>query len=172
MNQIKNFIDFIKKNAMTSNGIIVITASFIILIIGYFIVQSMMPKKGSIIYGLCGSFLEQQMTFPDTIEHTYVEMYRSAVRIYYKNIDAYGQQNFSYIECSFYQDQQKGVQLDNVIFKSPVKDITEKFYDSERKRTFYRVKKDKIKLFNRSKSPAAIMSQDPDLTLPEPKAIF
>ena len=172
MNKIKILIDFIKKNTMTNNGIITISIAFIILVVGYFIVQSIMPKKGNIIYGLCSVFLEQQMTFPDTIEYTYVEMYRSAVRIYYKNIDAYGQQNFSYIECSFSQDPKNGVQLDNAIFKSPVKDITEKFYDTERKRSFYRVKKDKVELFNRSKSPLAIMSQDPDLTLPEPKAMF
>ncbi|MAZ76829.1 MAG: hypothetical protein CMH31_05955 [Micavibrio sp.] len=167
MNKLEDFIKWVK-----SNIIISLSIGVLILIAGYFIVQVIMPKKGNMIYGFCGVFLEQQMTFPDTLEHTYVEMYRSAVRIYYKNIDAYGQQNFSYIECSFVQDPQQGVQLDNVIFKSPVKDITEKFYDEERKRSFYRVKPEKIKLFNRSKSSAVIMSQDPDLTLPEPKAMF
>ena len=167
MNKITNLINWANKNRAVASGIAVV-----ILFVGYFLFQSMMPKKGNVIYGLCGVFLEQQMTFPNTLDHKYVEMYRSAVRIYYKNIDAYGQQNFSYIECSFIQHPQKGVQLDNAIFKSPVKDITEKFYDEERKRSFYRVKPDIIRLFNRSKSPAAIMSQNPDLTLPEPKAMF
>lgn len=167
MDKLTDFIKWIKENTVIAASVFVV-----VLFIGYFLFQVLAPKKGNIIYGLCGVFLEQQMTFPNTLEHTYVEMYRSAVRIYYKNIDAYGQQNFSYVECSFIQHPQHGVQLDNAIFKSPVKDITEKFYDEERKRSFYRVKPEKIKLFNRSKSPMAIMSQDPDLTLPEPKAMF
>ncbi|NQZ13751.1 MAG: hypothetical protein HRT94_02850 [Alphaproteobacteria bacterium] len=165
-------IEQLKAFAATTNGLITLTVGFVVIVGCMFFIQSMMPKKGNIIYGLCGSFLEQQMTFPHTIEHTYVEMYRRAVRIYYKNFDAYGQQNFSYIECSFVQHPQKGVQMDNVIFKSPVKDITEKYYDDERKRSFYRVKLHKIDLFNTSGSPRAIMAGDPDLTLPEPKAMF
>lgn len=172
MNTEKQIIDFIKKNAFTKMGVIVMAAGLFVLLIGFVIFQSMQPKKGNLIYGMCSIFLEQQTTFPDTLEHTYVEMYRRAVRIYYQNIDAYGQYNFSYVECSFNQDPQEGVQLENVIFKSPVKDITEKFYDKERKRSFYRVKKEHIDLFNQSKSPLAIMSTDPEFLLPTPKAMF
>lgn len=168
----KPTIDKFKEYASTTNGVITLAVSFTVVVIIAFMIQSMMPKKGSIIYGLCSVFLEQQMTFPHTVEHTYVEMYRRAVRIYYKNFDAYGQQNFSYVECSFVQDPQKGVQLDNVVFKNPVKDITEKYYDEERKRVFHRVKLDKVDLFNQSASPLVIMSQEPDLTLPDPKAMF
>lgn len=168
----QKIIDFIKKNAFTKEGKIVIAAGVVVLIGGYFIAQSMAPKKGNLIYGLCSTFLEQQMTFPDTLEHTYVEMYRRATRIYYQNVDAYGQHNFSYVECSFVQDPKAGVQLENVIFKNPVKDITEKFYDAERRRSFYRAKKEKIDLFNKSKAPLAIMATDPEFLLPTPKRMF
>ncbi|MEM9469344.1 MAG: hypothetical protein AAF988_04210 [Pseudomonadota bacterium] len=165
---IKQFIDF----ANTTNGLITLVVGFVVVVVAVFMIQSLFPKKGNIIYGLCSTFLEEQMTFPDTIEHTYVEMYRRAVRIYYQNIDAYGQHNFSYLECSFTQHPQFGVQLDEVVFKSPVKDITEKYYNAERKRSFYRVKREKISLFNRSGAARAIMAQDPNLVLPQPKAMF
>jgi hypothetical protein len=168
----KKIIDFIKKNAFTKNGIITIAASCALLVIGFYILQTMAPRKGNILYGLCSVFLEQQMTFPNTIEHTYVERYPRGIRIYYKNMDAYGQQNFSYLECSFVQHPQAGVQLEHVIFKSPIKDITDKFFDAERNLSFYRVKKEKIDLFNRSRSPEAILSLDHEFVAPRPKAMF
>jgi len=172
MADIKKIIDNIQDNAFTPKGLSIMGGGIVFLMIVFFIIGKLNPPKASIIYGLCGAFLEQQMTFPDTLEHTYVEMYRRAVRIYYQNYDAYGQKNFSYIECSFIRDPQKGLQMENVIFKTPMKNVTERYEDKERRRFTYRVKRDVIELFNRSGSIIAIESHDPNLVLPQPKAMF
>jgi len=146
--------------------------AFMGLIIYYF-VQSCAPPKGSINYGICNTFLEQQLTFPSTLDQTFVEEYPPySTRIYYKYVDGYGQTNFSYIQCTFKEDPEKGYIAEDISFKTPVKEITEKFYDKERKRSIYKLKPELLDLFNQSNSPAVIMSQDPDLTQPAPRAMF
>jgi len=59
------------------------------------------PKKGTILYGICSAFLEQMITYPHTIQHTAVEQYPAAVRIYYTQTDAFGQYGLEMIECGF-----------------------------------------------------------------------
>lgn len=155
----------LKKTLLSTKSIVTLVTILVIVFLGVFIFQSCVPKKGSLLYGLCGSFLEQQVTFPQTIRHTSVEQYPKALRIYYTHIDAFGQYQFEMTECTFKQDPQAGVQLDRVFFNY-VKDITSK----ERVRgkgRLYEVKRDVINLFNRSQSARSIMSQDPDLTLPQ-----
>lgn len=158
---------------LLANKRLVAIGSLVILsaIIFYF-VKSCAPPKGTIFYGICNTFLEQQLTFPRTLDQTFVENYQGAVRIYYKFIDGYGQMNFSYIQCAFEQDPEKGLIATDILFKSPVKEITVKFYDKERKRTIYKLKPELLELFNQSNTAAVIMSQEPDLTVPVPKAIF
>lgn len=158
------------KRLNTTSGIISIAVTVLLLGLIFFIVQSCTPKKGTILYGICGSFLEQQLTFPETISHTWVEQYRKAVRIYYSHLDAFGEYQVEMIECAFVQDPQKGVQLESVFFNY-VKEIT----SAERvpgKGRLYKVEQKHIDLFNRSMSPAAILKNNPNLELPPYWAVY
>ncbi len=155
----------IKKQAFETKNIIGFTIIVIIIFGTFTLVQSCAPRKGSLLYGICQGFLEQQVTFPKTLRHTSVEQYPRALRIYFTHIDAFGQYQFEMTECTFKQDPQKGVQLERVFFNQ-IKEIT----DSERvdgKGRLYEVRPEVIDLFNKSKSAQSIMSQDPDLSLPQ-----
>lgn len=166
-NQQKPKINFsnLKEKLTSTKALISGTVGVVLVLLVVMIVQSCTPRKGSIIYGLCGTFLEQQITFPQTLNYTSVEQYPVAVRIYYTYTDTFGQYQFNRIECTFRQDSEKGVQLERVFFDA-VNAITE----TERvkgKGRLYEVKREYIDLFNKSQSAVSILSQNPDLTLPQ-----
>lgn len=154
----------IKNILLGTKGIITMAVVFGLTFIIVLIVQSCTPQNGSLIYGICKGFLEQQIAFPHTLTYTNVEQYPKAVRIYYTHVDSYGQYQFELIECSFVQDPKNGVQLDKVYFNN-IKPVT-KAEQLEGKGRLYGVRKEVIDLFNKSQSASAIMSQDPDLSLP------
>ncbi len=159
-------IDFkkISEKAFGTQGLIVGAGIFIVVFLVIITMQSCQPRTGSIIYGICGAFLEQQVVFPSSIRHNYVEQFPRSIRIYYTHLDSFGQKQIETIECRFRQDPIKGVQMDRIFFSS-FKEITEK----ERlvgQVLPYVVKQDVIDRFNDSLSAKAIVSQEPDLTLP------
>jgi hypothetical protein len=154
-----------KKRLFGTEGLIGGVVVFILLFVVVMIFQSCTPKKGSILYGLCGTFLEQQVPFPMTLKHTSVEQYSKAIRIYFTHIDGFGGYQFEMTECTFRQDSKQGVQIDRVFFNY-VKDVTDKERMAGKGR-LYEVRQDVIDLFNKSQSPLSILSHDPDLTLPQ-----
>lgn len=154
----------IKTYISSTQGLITTTVVVISAFILLTIIQSCTPKKGTILYGICGGFLEQQILFPETIKHTRVEQYRKAVRIYYNHIDGFGEYQLEMIECSFIQDPEKGVQLE-MVFIDSIKEVTEKTRAPGKGR-LYKVQQDYIDKFNNSLSPAAILTNNPNLNLP------
>lgn len=165
LQNLKENLPEIKKKAFGTQGIIISSVIFAFLFLVVIVVQSCTPQKGSILYGMCGAFLEQELTYPETIKHSNVEQYRKAVRIYYTHIDAFGQYQLEMVECSFLQDAEKGVRLESVVFDR-VRDSTKKTPVTGKGRLF-EVKQKYIDQFNQSESPAAILLNEPDLTLPE-----
>ena len=160
----------IKERVTGTNGIISSAVIFSLLFIILLILQSCTPKKGNILYGMCGEFLKMQVTFPLTITQREIEMYSNGVRIYFTHIDAFGGYQLEMTECIFRQDPQAGVQLDRVYFNY-MKDITYR----ERvpgKGRLYQVQQKYIDIFNKSKSPAAIILNEPNLEIPEGAAVY
>lgn len=171
MKKIKNFTtDFksnwpaLKKKMLGTEGIIYGAISIIVVFALFVIIQSCTPRKGSILFGMCSAFIEINVPFPETVRHIYVEQYRKAVRIYYTHVDSFGQTLQEDIECSFFQDPYKGVQLELVYFNN-IKDVTKKS-PVPGKGKLYQVEQEHIDLFNNSKSPSAIINSKPDLALP------
>ncbi len=154
----------LKKYLTSTHGIISSFILVIVLFVTVAVVQSCTPRKGTILYGMCKSFLEVQIEYPHMIKYSSVEQYRKAIRIYYTHTDSFGQYQMEFVECTFYQDPQKGVQLENVFFDN-VKEVTEEVRIPGKGR-LYAVKREYIDLFNRSRSPAAIVNNNPDLSLP------
>lgn len=160
-------LDIAKLKTQISSTKFIISATSIIVLGGIILtlIQSCAPRQGSFLYGVCGTFLEKQIAFPHTLQHTSVEQYKQALRIYFTHIDSFGQYQFEMIECTFRQDPEKGFLLNQVFFNY-VKSITEK----ERipgKGRLYAVRQEVIDLFNQSNSAKTIMSQNPDLSLPQ-----
>lgn len=162
--KIKKHWPAFKEWAMSTEGIIYGTIAVVVIFIILMVVQACTPRKGSFLYGICGSFLELQIPYPETIRHSSVEQYRKALRIYYSHIDDFGEYQMEMLECSFYMDETERVFLERVYF-SHIKDITKK-KRAPGKGRLYEVEQEHIDLFNKSFSAEAIMLQEPDLTLP------
>ncbi len=162
---LKEKIQIAKEKLMSRRGIITLSTTIGLLLLILLLMKACEPRKGSIFYGICGAFLEQQIVYPETIEHQYVEQYSAAIRIYYSHIDGFGQSLNEYIECSFEKPPQKGLQLKGVIFNT-IKLITKK-QTIKNKGRIYEVEQEYIDKFNKSNSIGVIISADPDLTLPQ-----
>lgn len=154
-----------KARVLGTEGIIYVSVIFALAFIVVITVQSCTPRKGDLLYAMCNEFLKLQVPFPDTLQKTEVEFFSSARRIYYTHVDGYGAFQMETLECKFYQDPEKGVQLDRAFFNY-IKESTEKTRVPGKGR-LYEVKKEVVDLFNASRSPAAIMSAEPDLVIPD-----
>lgn len=84
------------------------------LLLVVLMVYSCQPKKGSMGYGICSTFLELNTTYPHTLNYTDVEFSRTAVRIYFSEIDAFGEYKHQMIECTFGPDEKMGMKLTQV----------------------------------------------------------
>ena len=122
-----------------------ISFAFVLILL---IMFSCGPREGTMMYGICRSFLELQVAYPESIQHRMVEQYPKAVRIYYTQRDPYGGYTQQMIECAYKQDPQRGWILGVV-------EINRKKFDSAI-----------IQKFNQTLS--AVVSAEPDLVLPPP----
>ncbi len=155
----------IQKKATSTEGIKYGIGGIVFVFIMFAVIQSCTPRKGTLLYGICRSFLELHIPYPHTIYHARVEQYRKALRIYYNHLDSFGQYQREMIECSFSQDPVKGIQVESIFIDS-IKPITQK-ERAPGKGRLYKVEQEYIDLFNNSLSSSAIMSQDHDLVLPK-----
>ena len=146
-----------------------ITGGFIVFIvlITFMMMKACEPPKGSILYGICGAYLEQQIPFPETIKHKGLEQYQRGVRIYYTTIGTFGESKLETIECIFMSHPQRGLLMEKIIFNH-VRDIT-KIKPIPGKGKLYEVEQEHIDHFNNSGSIPAIIAGQPDLTFPLPK---
>ncbi len=106
------------------------------------------PKKGSMAYGLCSTFLELNTVYPQTLNYIDLEGSRTAVRIYYTSIDPFGQYKQEMMECKFGPDEKMGMKITEVLRNRRPMDA------------------DLIKKFNMTLP--TIMASDPYLVMPGP----
>jgi len=125
----------------------------LIMIISGSVIYFMQSPKATISYGICKIFLEINIKYPETIRMVQVYDIMREVRMIYRYIDEYGQVRSENTTCFFGRDKTTGVLY--------VKDIKR----VEIGKTEYEVTKEEIKVFN--KSIVAIVSNPPDLTIPE-----
>lgn len=74
-------------------------------------IYSCQPKNGSMAFGICSAFLEQNTPYPHTLRYTDIEGSRTAVRIYFTNVDPYGEFKQEMIECTFGPDEKMGMKV-------------------------------------------------------------
>lgn len=119
-----------------------------LLLMTLLIMFSCGPRQGTMLYGICKTYLEQSIPYPETMVPTNVEQYAAATRIYFTSIDPFGQFKLEYIECTYKADAQNNLIVDKVLINRREEDP------------------DRVKNFNASLS--AIIAAEPDLSLPEP----
>ena len=87
----------------------------VLLVIILLSIYGCQPKKGSMAYGICSTFLELNTTYPQTLNYTDLEGSRTAVRIYYTSVDPFGQFKQEMMECKFGPDEKTGMKLTEVL---------------------------------------------------------
>lgn len=89
-------------------------ALIVIALLGYGIYWLFMPYKGGMAYGLCKVFLELNIRYPQTIRYSTVEEFDSSVRIWYTQVDSFGEYRLEPIQCFFKPDDQYGSVFEKV----------------------------------------------------------
>lgn len=103
--------------------------------------------KGTIMFGVCKTFVEMTLTYPPTFNITEVEQYSRAVRLYYNYTDPFGTMKSEFVECAFQMVPGKGAQATAILLNR--KDIDQAT----------------IEEFN--KTIPAIVAGEPELYLPD-----
>lgn len=72
------------------------------------------PLVGTPRYGVCRTFIELQLPYPETLQINVVEESALAVRVYFSHIDAFGSSRLNMIECEYKTDPRLGLVLSTV----------------------------------------------------------
>ncbi len=161
----KKNIEILKKKYLTTLNKAIGGAILGVSLITMMSLKACEPRKGSILYGICDAFLQQQVSFPETIKYQTIEQYQRATRLYYSTMGTFGEQRLDMIECTFVLDEANNLSMDGIIFNH-VRPITKEKPISGKGRLF-QVRKEVIDHFNMSGSIPAIIAGEPDLTLPD-----
>jgi hypothetical protein len=80
-------------------------------VIGIILYYGMQPIIGTPRYGVCRTFIELQLPYPETLQINTAEESALAVRIYFSHIDAFGSSRLNMIECEYKTDPRLGLIL-------------------------------------------------------------
>lgn len=128
-----------------------------ILLFGYVLYLLFVPYKGSITYGVCKTLLEQIVPYPDHLRLSSVDDYGSAVRIWFTQVDSFGEYRLEALACNF----RESTEADNKKYGQQMPFVLEKASINRRD-----IDAKAIERFNIS-IPTIVMS-NPNLTLPSP----
>lgn len=117
-----------------------------LLLLILIIMAACAPKTGSVQFGICKTFTELYVKYPETLSYDFVEQYEKAVRIGYTQIDASGQFRYNMIECSFRPDPTMGMAVNTILLN--------------------RKELDQALVARFNPSVPAILAASPDLVLP------
>lgn len=120
----------------------------IFALIGLVIWWGMQPITGTMYYGVCKVFAEQQLAYPHTMGVSSSDQYANKVRIFYTSFDPFGEYKIDRVECTFAENPQGGISY---------------FLKSARVNKVS-IDKEVIRRFNGS--VPAILANPPDLILP------
>jgi hypothetical protein len=104
------------------------------------------PYQAGVTYGICKVYLETTLRFPQELRVSTVEDFGDSVRLWYTQVDAFGEYRMESIQCYYKMDPQLGAQIDKILVNRRPVDLQ------------------KIKDFN--KILPVVMANMPDLTYP------
>ncbi len=108
------------------------------------------PKEGTILYGICKTYIERNESYPQNLQFLGVEELGEVVRINYRAVDPFGIETLNYVECKFRDDEKYGIALDSV--------------DINREKKYPREDKAEIERFNAG--IPSLLQNRPDLAYP------
>ncbi|HRQ61273.1 MAG TPA: hypothetical protein PLO23_07175 [Alphaproteobacteria bacterium] len=117
------------------------------LVFCYIVYLLFIPFKGGMNFGACKVFLELYVRYPDTLNLSTVEDFGESYRIWFTEVDAFGQYRHQQIQCFYKPDETTGFAIDRVTIDR--REVEQKFIDD----------------FNRSLP--TVLAFPPDLTYPK-----
>lgn len=127
-------------------GPIAKTITGVALFIALIVFWGFQKPMGTPRYGVCRTFIELQLPYPETLQINTAEESALAVRIYFSHIDAFGSSRLNMIECEYKTDPRLGLILAEVhINRQPIP-------------------QEELTMFNFT--VGFILANPPDLTLP------
>ncbi|MEZ5815329.1 MAG: hypothetical protein R3E13_11525 [Alphaproteobacteria bacterium] len=132
-----------RKKLFTRGGALAGLALFSWFAYGLFV-----PYKAGLTFGVCKVFLELHVQFPKDLRISTVDDFGDYVRIWYTQLDAFGEYRMESIQCNFRPDEVMGSAVERIT-------INRREVDPER-----------VELFN--KILPVILQNPPDLTIPYP----
>lgn len=86
-----------------------------VLSVAFILYYGFKPFNGSPAFGICKLFLENSVTYPQHLRLSTVEEFATSVRIWYTQIDSFGEYRLEPIQCYFKKDPERGTILDKVL---------------------------------------------------------
>jgi len=141
------------KKKRTRNRLIILT---VIAVLGGGIWYLFVPFKGGITYGVCKTFLQLYVRYPQYMRLSSMDDFGDSVRIWFTQVDDFGEYRLEPIQCYYrYPEEEEKMKYGNVKF------IIDRVTISRRE-----IDPDIIERFNTSMS--VVIANPPDLTLPSP----
>lgn len=143
----------LKKKKLRKWGII----GAIVLVLGYGIYLLFIPYKGGMTFGVCKTFLEQQLAYPERARLSNVEDMGALIRIWYTQVDSFGEYRMESLSCTY----RAANDADMKKYGTPLPFVLSKAVIGRRD-----IDAGVVEKFNYG--IPAIVSSDLDLTLPSP----
>jgi hypothetical protein len=86
-----------------------------VILIAFIIYYGLKPFEGSRAFGVCRLFLEGSVTYPQHLRLSTVETFETFVRIWYTQVDSFGEYRLEPIQCYFKKDPERGTILEKVL---------------------------------------------------------
>ncbi|MCB1563430.1 MAG: hypothetical protein KDJ75_07645 [Alphaproteobacteria bacterium] len=99
-----------KKKTIRTIGTLIST---VILVYGIYLLFK--PFQAPLTYGVCRVFLELNVQFPDTLRLSTAEQIGNTMRIWYTQVDAFGQYRMENIQCRFERDEKMGFRVEKIL---------------------------------------------------------
>lgn len=86
----------------------------VVLVFSYGVHWLMKPYQGGLAFGICKVFLEGMTRYPDHLRLSTVEEFETSVRIWYTQVDSFGEYRMEPIQCYYKNDPERGTLVDKV----------------------------------------------------------
>ena len=137
-----------KKDKLRKKRIIRGIQITVVSLLGYGIYLLFVPFQGGPAFGVCKIFLELNARFPTMLRLSTVEEFATSVRIWYTEVDSFGEYKLQPIQCYFKPDEVLGLVVDKI--------------------TIDRRDVDPVKVEDFNRSLPVVLQNLGDLTLPSP----
>ncbi len=72
------------------------------------------PFEAGVTYGICKTFLETNVQFPQYLRLSSIEEFDNSIRIWYTQLDAFGEYRLENIQCYFAYSEERGSYVDKI----------------------------------------------------------